>query len=541
MPLPRLPIRLYFLISATALGAAAATVLALRFVSAETAREDIWLSLVLFVIFALAARFPLHLAPKFQQELSSAPGVAAAMLLQPGAAIVICAAAHLSAEAGRPRGRPAQAVFNTAMVGLQAGAAAAAVSLVGNRLPMDSTAGGLATLGSAIATWFIVGTVLVETIISVQLLQLPGRDWIARQAEATTAEFSLLFIGAFAALIADVRPWLLPLMTVPVAVMYRAFSNQQLNLHRARERRQFAELRRETAEQARERLTRIVDATPDVVLMLDSESRLQYANPAARAIFGLTDDADLEGFPIESVFPTWKRSVVAATAAGIWSGESEIRAAGSVIPVSQVIIVHRGGRNEVNFISTVARDIRDRKAFEERLIQMADHDPLTGAFNRRRFEDEVEAALVVARRDHVQGAVFYVDLDGFKSVNDRFGHRAGDRVLEAFVAALTAHPPIADHGLMGRLGGDEFALLMNDLSTREASELAREILSLVGGLRIGVGIEEAWVTASVGVALFDGSEACDEVLARADTAMYEAKRAGNRVAFAPSGRGRLSA
>ncbi|MFQ5381833.1 MAG: diguanylate cyclase domain-containing protein [Dehalococcoidia bacterium] len=541
MPLPRLPIRIYLLISATAAVAVVASALALSSTSLAVARDNIWLAAVLFAIFALAARFPLHLAPKFQQELSSAPGVAAAMLLQPGMAMLICASAHLSAETGRARGRPAQAVFNTAMVALQAGAAATAVKLIEGRLAMETTGGGLATLGAAIAVWFVVGTVFVETIIAVQLRRIPGRNWIGRQGQATTVEFSLLFIGAFAALLADVRPWLLPLMTVPVAVMYRAFSNQQLNLHRAQERRQFAELRRETAEQARERLTTIVDATPDVVLTLDSESRLQYANPAARAIFGLQEDEDLEGFPIESVFPAWKRSVVAATAAGIWSGESEIRGGGRAVPVSQVIIVHRGRSDEINFISTVARDIRDRKAFEEKLLHMAHHDPLTGAFNRRRFEDEVEASLVRAGRERGQGAVFYIDLDGFKSVNDRFGHRAGDRLLEAFVAALKAHPQIRESGLLGRLGGDEFALLMKGISTQEVSDLANEILGLVGGLRIGVGLEEAWVTASVGVALFNGSEQCDEVLARADSAMYEAKRAGNRVAFAPSGRGRLSA
>lgn len=523
--------RLYAFTGFATIAAAIVVVLVCLEFEMRFTREEAWFALILFSVFALAARFPLHMAVRYQQELTPTPGVATALLLPPPLAIAVCALGHLSVAVKRPKDTPARNMFNTSTVILQATGASVVTRVVAGRFPLDSFEGGVLAISGAVAVWFIVGAIVLECAVAIQNLQIPGRNWFDRHAQTSTIEFSLLIVGGLAALIADVRPWLLPFMAIPIIVVYRAFSNQRLDLHRAQENVAFAEHGRRAAERARERFAAIVDTTPDVVLTLDYRSKIQYANPASRKLLGIANDEDVRKVPIERIFPEWKRSAIGATSGGSWSGETEIRTPDGSVPVSQVVIVHMGSDGSVDFISTVARDIRDRKAYERELVVLAENDALTGAYNRRRFEEEVEKALQHSLRSRRTGAVVYLDLDGFKSVNDSFGHQAGDRLLQAMVATLRAHPPIRDHGTIGRLGGDEFALLFRDMSESQASLLTQDILRLIESLRIKVREGHAAVTASVGVALFNGNSSRDDVLARADSAMYAAKTVGNRMVF----------
>jgi diguanylate cyclase (GGDEF)-like protein len=170
-------------------------------------------------------------------------------------------------------------------------------------------------------------------------------------------------------------------------------------------------------------------------------------------------------------------------------------------------------------------DLRLQSEMQEKLRHQALHDALTGLPNRSLFLDRASTALELARRSGAWPAVVYLDLDGFKPVNDTYGHEAGDRLLQAFAARL--HTCLRAADTAARLGGDEFAVLVHGpidadgagrVIERIRAELARPV-------DLGDG-REATVGASIGVAMADGDTAdVDSLVRRADGAMYEAKRA----------------
>ncbi|WP_158080946.1 diguanylate cyclase [Pelomonas sp. KK5] len=171
-------------------------------------------------------------------------------------------------------------------------------------------------------------------------------------------------------------------------------------------------------------------------------------------------------------------------------------------------------------------DIDQLKNSEERAQYMALHDPLTGLANRRLFEELLRQAVALARRQKDSLAVCYMDLDGFKPINDRHGHEAGDEVLRE-VAHRLQHE-LRSNDSVARLGGDEFAWLMagvQDAPTAVASlerclQAIRQPILLAGGSTVSVG-------ASIGIVLARRHELLvDDLLAEADDMMYQAKRAG---------------
>jgi diguanylate cyclase (GGDEF)-like protein len=174
----------------------------------------------------------------------------------------------------------------------------------------------------------------------------------------------------------------------------------------------------------------------------------------------------------------------------------------------------------------VWHDVTERNEVHRRLQHLADHDPLTGLLNRRRFEQEVEQHLMRCRRYGARGAVVLIDIDHFKYVNDTLGHGAGDELIIQISDALRSR--LRESDIIARLGGDEFAVLLPQVNLAEAEIVAR---SLVEGLR---GHARAHadgplrpVTASIGVSPITAVQLTgDEVMTQADLAMYDAKEAG---------------
>lgn len=195
----------------------------------------------------------------------------------------------------------------------------------------------------------------------------------------------------------------------------------------------------------------------------------------------------------------------------------------------RVLLVHgdyvppAAGREER--LVGVTQDVTGRQGIEERLWHLANHDSLSGLFNRRRFMEELDRELLAARRSGEPGAVLILDLDRFKDINDSLGHMAGDSLLAKVAEQLRGRLRATD--TLARLGGDEFALVLPGCTTAEAREVAGELLDAIArqvSVRIA-GIEHR-VTASVGIAAFgtDGPRDADELLVEADLAMYRAKR-----------------
>lgn len=167
-----------------------------------------------------------------------------------------------------------------------------------------------------------------------------------------------------------------------------------------------------------------------------------------------------------------------------------------------------------------------RARAEEHLAWLADHDPLTGLFNRRRFQTEFERTLRQAMRHGRGGAILYFDLDDFKAINDLCGHPAGDKLLREI--AITVQHAIRSTDLLARLGGDEFAVLIPECKENEAIILAEKLLDAVGHLEFSFDGQSHPVSCSIGIALFpQHGEEIELLLANADISMYQAKQTGH--------------
>jgi len=166
---------------------------------------------------------------------------------------------------------------------------------------------------------------------------------------------------------------------------------------------------------------------------------------------------------------------------------------------------------------------RERDAERERFEHLASHDPLTQLANRHMFDDNLRLAVARAQRHKHSVALFFIDLNGFKPINDKYGHDMGDRVLQVVAARLQTHFRNID--TVARLGGDEFAVIIEDLRDEKgAAQLAQKIVDLLSDPieslppEIGLG-------GSIGVAIYPQHAQDEEKLVRyADAAMYQAKR-----------------
>ncbi len=178
--------------------------------------------------------------------------------------------------------------------------------------------------------------------------------------------------------------------------------------------------------------------------------------------------------------------------------------------------------------------VSERERFEHELRHLADHDPLTGLLNRRRFELELDRQLAQARRYGRPGAVVLLDVDRFKQINDTYGHSVGDRLIVGVADALRARLRGSD--AIARIGGDEFAVLLPEIDCAGAEAVAVELVAAVAAHTTHVdGRELPRVTISVGVASFGPQAGLDReaLVIAADVAMYRAKEAGrNRYAVA---------
>ena len=179
------------------------------------------------------------------------------------------------------------------------------------------------------------------------------------------------------------------------------------------------------------------------------------------------------------------------------------------------------------YVVVQVRDIADDRRREAQLRFLADHDSLTGVFNRRRFEDELDRAVALVRRYDESAALLLVDLDQFKYVNDTYGHGTGDRLICQVAAVLTSR--LRDSDVLGRLGGDEFGVLLPRTSEQGAVAVAEALLQcLRKDGHVVVSDRKVRATASVGVRMItaEPQRNGEQLLAEADIAMYEAKETG---------------
>ncbi|MGH2837260.1 MAG: putative bifunctional diguanylate cyclase/phosphodiesterase [Thermoleophilaceae bacterium] len=279
----------------------------------------------------------------------------------------------------------------------------------------------------------------------------------------------------------------------------------------------------------------LLESAAEGILGIDADGHLTFANAAAAELLGASL-ADLQSRHIHDVVhagvagqPSHEATdcplVASIRLEQVRQAEDDVfaRAGESSFPVTYTLspIVNRG--ELVGGVLTF-NDGTERKRFEAQLRYLADRDPVTGLYNRRRFEQEL-ARRVSPDASHRGGAVLALDLDNLKYVNDTFGHKAGDEMIAR--VARTLGDEIPEGAALARLGGDEFMILIPDAGIEQAQALARAVIDAVRRQTISAAGQQVRVTASVGVTTYGNRNVDGEtLLVEADLAMYEAKAAG---------------
>ncbi|MCJ7624125.1 MAG: GGDEF domain-containing protein, partial [Anaerolineaceae bacterium] len=178
---------------------------------------------------------------------------------------------------------------------------------------------------------------------------------------------------------------------------------------------------------------------------------------------------------------------------------------------------------EKNAVLTTLRDITERKLAEKQLQYLATHDSLTNLPNRALFYDRLNHALAQGRRYKNLFSILYLDLDGFKIVNDRYGHDVGDDLLQ--LVSMRFNSAIRESDTVARLGGDEFTFIIeNILDLRDAEQVAKKILESLK-IPFHVANFEIFISASIGISVYpQHGEDADKLVKKADLAMYAAKQ-----------------
>ena len=320
-------------------------------------------------------------------------------------------------------------------------------------------------------------------------------------------------------------------------------------------------------QELQQRLLAILDTTSDLVALNDMQGHLCYLNRAGRLMLGIGEEEDITtaredstasdpekdaSWLLDDLFPIGVQGEV-------WRTEKTLRARdGHEIPVSQVVISHKDAEGKVVYLSTIARDISERKAMDEQIRQqvrlirdyslkleaqkeqmeranaeleeanrrleaLAVTDGLTGLKNHRAFQERLVEECRRSARYHQPLSLLLLDVDHFKQFNDTFGHPAGDEVLKRVSTILQANVRTTD--FVARYGGEEFAILLPETDAPRAIEAAERIRAAVAQE------EQPQITVSGGVASLQNSAAMPSLLVQeADRALYVSKSLGrNRV------------
>jgi diguanylate cyclase (GGDEF)-like protein len=291
------------------------------------------------------------------------------------------------------------------------------------------------------------------------------------------------------------------------------------------------ELREEARErlQAEHQLRHLVEATSGGIIGTDALGRCLVCNPMAARMLGLAGTQALRGQSIAPLLEVCSPRLADLLKQGL-AGHSAIEEAlpiqsgnASIVAEARVDPILEGGQVVGAVLALL--DATERQARQREIWHQANFDHLTGLANRSLFLDRLERALLLQGRRGTRLAVLFMDLDGFKPVNDTYGHAAGDAVLIEVAQRLSSTVRSTD--IAARFGGDEFVVGLTDIrDIRHVELLARKILAVVRA-PYRVGEHRVELSASIGIALFpDDQQGCDALLAAADEAMYRAKQAG---------------
>jgi diguanylate cyclase (GGDEF)-like protein/PAS domain S-box-containing protein len=366
-------------------------------------------------------------------------------------------------------------------------------------------------------------------------------SWRLRSPERTMVAMSLTSLGLFGAVYAAfLNYWILPVGPPLIALLTASIGVTSYIAHS-----------QEELKRSKEFLHRIINSIPDPIFVKDRYHRWIVLNQAYADFIGMPID-DLRGRTAAEVFSIEqseqiqaKEDQVFATRSTLESEEEFTNLTGQRYHVATKRSLHKDGGGNL-FLVGVIHDITDRKSLEEELKRtrdrlshdnsqlsyLANHDPLTGLPNRKLFQERVRQTIDQTEPNHQQFALLFLDLDGFKQVNDSRGHAVGDLLLQAVAKRLSASLRASD--TVARIGGDEFVIIVPNIpGVIVAKRVAKKILTALAE-EFTLDEHIIHVTTSIGISMYptDSSD-MERLIQKADEAMYKAKQAGkNQFAIA---------
>lgn len=283
------------------------------------------------------------------------------------------------------------------------------------------------------------------------------------------------------------------------------------------------------SEMARARFRGLFDRTVDMVFIVGLDLQILDVNDEALLLLGYKRE--------ELVGASYRKVIVPEEQEDVTQRVGVIRGNQARLPVYERTFLSKDGlritaemdsavirspQGRALHYQAIGRDIRNRKAMEVDFYHKATHDELTGLYNRTLFAEVLWRAIERAKRNNRKMAVLFLDLDGFKKVNDTYGHRTGDLLLKAVAKRL--HEVLRTTDTLARLGGDEFSVILEEVGTRrDAQKIAMDIETALGQT-FTVANQNAVIGASCGVSLFPDDETDpDKLLSLADMRMYKLK------------------
>ena len=316
--------------------------------------------------------------------------------------------------------------------------------------------------------------------------------------------------------------------------MLRMHNQHRLLLDRAErleiDLRKSERSREQLVRDSRESLAQVIDTVPAFISATDRAGRYVFVN-AMHALLAGDSPTAMVGQGAAQVFGADYESrsqaldqIVFRTGNALPGFEEEVIDPSGAQRVLLTTKAPLGGTDSVGCVLTTSLDITDRKRAEQRLLHLANHDPLTDLANRSLLRERLERRVGAGPRGEVALALHFIDLDQFKEANDRLGHQRGDLVLKEVARRLLE--AVGPDDLVARLGGDEFAVLQDRRGNARPEALASRVIGCIAA-PFRFGEEEVRISCSIGIALYpsDGGEV-EELLRSADLAMYQAKAEG---------------
>lgn len=277
----------------------------------------------------------------------------------------------------------------------------------------------------------------------------------------------------------------------------------------------------------------IVEANPDILYVINGEGMLVKWNRNFEKFCGLEPGQMLNRKVTDFVYEEDRKDLQMGVTNAFRKHYSTfevrfVRYDGVLVPYWCNGVVLTKPNGEMVGITGTGRDVSERKRKEDRIVELATHDTLTGLPNRMLFSDRLQQALATGRRERSRLAIMFVDLDKFKPVNDGHGHDMGDELLRE--VAKRMRNSVRESDVAARIGGDEFLVLLASIEEpRHALEVANKVREAIGR-PVSYGNDSVQVSASIGLSIFP-DDASDEnaLIKNADIAMYHAKEKGGNI------------